>query len=79
MSEMDEKSSAPSEMMGGAKRKNGHKSTCSCHICENMKNKARRGGYRADAQKAALKKMLEADQLRIVYTNLAGQVVQLTF
>jgi hypothetical protein len=57
MSEMDEKSSAPSaEMMGGAKRKNGHKSTCSCHICENMKNKARRGGYRIDAQKAALKK-----------------------
>lgn len=30
-------------------------------------------------KKAALKKMLEADQLRIVYTNLAGQVVQLTF
>ena len=56
MSEVDEKSSAPAEMMGGAKRKNGHKSTCSCHICENMKNKARRGGYRADAQKAALKK-----------------------
>ena len=56
MSEMDEKSSAPAEMMGGAKRKNGHKSMCSCHICENMKNKARRGGYRADAQKAALKK-----------------------
>jgi hypothetical protein len=57
MSEMDdEKSSAPASMMGGAKRKNGHKSTCSCHICENMKNKARRGGYRADAQKAALKK-----------------------
>jgi hypothetical protein len=56
MSEMDEKSIAPAAMMGGAKRKNGHKSTCSCHICENMKNKARRGGYRADAQKAALKK-----------------------
>ena len=56
MSEMDEKSSASAEMMGGAKRKNGHKSTCSCHICENMKNKAKRGGYRADAQKAALKK-----------------------
>lgn len=30
-------------------------------------------------KKAALKQMLEADQLRIVYTNLAGQVVQLTF
>ena len=56
MSEMDKNSDAPAEMMGGAKRKNGHKSTCSCHICENMKNKARRGGYRADAQKAALKK-----------------------
>jgi len=31
--------------LGGAKRKNGHKSNCSCHICENMKNKAKRGGY----------------------------------
>ena len=56
MSEVENKSSAPDAMLGGAKRKNGHKSTCSCHICENMKNKARRGGYRADAQKAALKK-----------------------
>ena len=31
--------------LGGAKRKNGHKLNCSCHICENMKNKAHRGGY----------------------------------
>jgi hypothetical protein len=29
----------------GGKRKNGHKLTCACHICENMKNKAKRGGY----------------------------------
>ena len=43
--------------MGGAKRKNGHKSNCKCHICENMKNKAKRGGYKEDAEKAALKKM----------------------
>ena len=27
------------------KKKNGHKSSCSCHNCENMKNKAKRGGY----------------------------------
>ena len=31
--------------LGGAKRKNGHTSNCSCHICENMHNKAKRGGY----------------------------------
>ena len=37
--------------LGGAKRKNGHKSTCSCHICENMKNKAKRGGYTEEMQK----------------------------
>jgi hypothetical protein len=43
--------------MGGAKRKNGHKTNCTCHICENMKNKAKRGGYKEDAEKAALKKM----------------------
>jgi len=29
----------------GGKRKNGHKLDCTCHICENMKNKANRGGY----------------------------------
>lgn len=43
--------------LGGAKRKNGHKSGCTCHICENMKNKAKRGGYKEDAEKAQLKKM----------------------
>ena len=31
--------------LGVAKRKNGHKSNCTCHICENMKNKAKKGGY----------------------------------
>jgi hypothetical protein len=30
-------------------------------------------------KKAMLKQMLDAEQVRIVYTNLAGQVVQLTF
>ena len=39
-----------SKLVGG-KRKNGHKSNCSCHICENMKNKARRGGYEEEAEK----------------------------
>ena len=24
--------------IGGAKRKNGHKLDCICHICENIKN-----------------------------------------
>jgi hypothetical protein len=43
--------------LGGAKRKNGHKANCSCHICENMKNKAKRGGYEEDAKKKQIKLM----------------------
>ena len=43
--------------LGGAKRKNGHKMNCDCHICENMKNKAKRGGYEEDAEKEAIKQM----------------------
>ena len=39
-----------SKLVGG-KRKNGHKSNCSCHICENMKNKAKRGGYEEEIEK----------------------------
>ena len=39
-----------SKLIGG-KRKNGHKSHCTCHICENMKNKAKRGGYEEEAEK----------------------------
>jgi len=54
-SDMEESTSVPE--LGGAKRKNGHKANCKCHICENMKNKAKRGGYKEDAEKAALKKM----------------------
>ena len=34
----------------GAKRKNGHKLDCTCHICENIKNKAKRGGYEKEAE-----------------------------
>lgn len=37
--------------LGGAKKKNGHKATCTCHICENMKNKAKRGGYTEEMEK----------------------------
>lgn len=37
-------------VLGGAKRKNGHKSMCGCHICENIKNKAKRGGYKKEAR-----------------------------
>ena len=51
------KPTSPTAQLGGAKRKNGHKSNCVCHICENMKNKARRGGYEEDAEKEQLKKM----------------------
>ena len=53
----DYKSSAPTAQLGGAKRKNGHKAICSCHICENMKNKEKRGGYKEDAEKEKLKLM----------------------
>lgn len=41
----------------GGKRKNGHKMECCCHICENMTKKAKRGGYKADAEKRMLQKM----------------------
>jgi len=41
----------------GGKRKNGHKFNCTCHICENMKNKARRGGYEEEVEKAEEKMM----------------------
>jgi hypothetical protein len=43
--------------LGGAKRKNGHKSNCTCHICENMVAKAKRGGYKEDLEKEREKKM----------------------
>ena len=45
-----------SKLIGG-KRKNGHKLNCACHICENMKNKARRGGYEEEVEKEQEKKM----------------------
>jgi len=45
------------DQFGEAKKKNGHKPTCSCHICENIKNKAKRGGYEEEAEKEQLKKM----------------------
>jgi hypothetical protein len=45
-----------SKLVGG-KRKNGHKSNCTCHICENMKNKAKHGGYEKDVEKEQEKMM----------------------
>ena len=39
-----------SKLVGG-KRKNGHKLDCACHICENMENKAKRGGYEEEVEK----------------------------
>jgi hypothetical protein len=41
----------------GGKRKNGHKQNCMCHICENMKNKAKRGGYEEELEKEKEKMM----------------------
>jgi hypothetical protein len=41
----------------GGKRKNGHKSNCTCHICENMKNKAITGGYEQELEKEKEKMM----------------------
>lgn len=45
-----------SKLIGG-KRKNGHKLNCTCHICENMKNKASRGGYKEEVEKEQEKMM----------------------
>ena len=49
------KPTSPTAQLGGARRRNGHKANCTCHICENMKNKAKRGGYQEDAEKLAMK------------------------
>jgi len=45
-----------SKLIGG-KRKNGHKLSCDCHICENMENKAKRGGYKEEIEKEQEKMM----------------------
>lgn len=56
MSDFDYKPSSPIAQLGGAKRKNGHKINCVCHICENIKNKIKRGGYEEDIEKEKIKK-----------------------
>jgi hypothetical protein len=33
------------------RKKNGHKATCACHICQNMKAKAARRGYTEELQR----------------------------
>ena len=38
------------------RRANGHKSTCTCHICENIKNKIQKGGYEKDVLKEQMKR-----------------------
>jgi hypothetical protein len=53
----NEHKSGPNPHIGGAKRKNGHKYDCNCHICDNIKNKAKRGGYEEDMKKHQLKRM----------------------
>lgn len=40
-----------------ARRKNGHKMSCSCHICDNIRNKEQKGGYADDLRKENEKKM----------------------
>jgi len=40
-----------------AKKKNGHKLNCGCHICENIANKAKRGGYEEEEKNEEFKKM----------------------
>jgi len=50
-------SSIDAVQLGGARRKNGHKSNCACHICENMKKKAQRHGYKEEIEKEQEKKM----------------------
>lgn len=57
MSNDNYKPSSPEAQLGGARRKNGHKTSCSCHICDNMKNKAKRGGYNDDVEKEMIKQM----------------------
>jgi len=42
--------------LGGARKKNGHKMNCSCHICQNMINKAKRGGYTKEIKQELEKK-----------------------
>ena len=42
--------------VGGAKRKNGHKATCGCHICENIMNKAKRGDYKPKVASGKIKR-----------------------
>ena len=56
MEEESDKITDTAAVVGG-KRKNGHKMECCCHICENMIKKAKRGGYKVDAQKRMLQKM----------------------
>ena len=47
----------PDIKIDSVKRKNGHKISCKCHICENIKNKVKRGGYEDDLEKEELKRM----------------------
>ena len=51
-----------SDKLGGAKRKNGHKSDCSCHICENMMKKAKRGPRESHQLKKKLDQKREQSQ-----------------
>lgn len=53
----DNNLSNSNSLIGGAKRKNGHKLNCTCHICDNIKNKVKRGGYEEDFKKKQLKSM----------------------
>ena len=53
----DQKGDINQAQVAGGKRKNGHKSNCSCHICKNMEAKAERHGYEEDLEKEKERKM----------------------
>jgi hypothetical protein len=42
---MDTSTREPLQNAGAARRKNGHKPGCRCHICENIRMKEKRGEY----------------------------------
>jgi len=43
----EEQEKAKENMMGGFKKKNGHRKACKCPICKNMKNSKKRGGSKS--------------------------------
>jgi hypothetical protein len=59
-------SPSPANLIAGARRKNGHKLTCGCHICENIRAKVKRGGYSAGEKSSSKKKNGHKESCRCV-------------